>query len=978
MRSRQGRRILVLLAALGVSSPAYSQPYASFAVPDSALPATLTAGRNDYENVWNALFVSELRAKLAKADSAARLFQLEQRVAKAEPAALGSHIGADALALRAKWKPAQQRLRVEAGFRESLAVVARSTRQWAPAESLFRASLADYRALGEKRREAWVLGSIGALLLTSRQTDRALEAYGEALTARRALGDPRLLATTLGDLGQTYLTLQRNDEAIVHLREAAEIRERAGLLGPLGRTLNFLGIAFERVGRPDTAEVCFRRGIALSSGEGDSVSTYAALNGYGNFLSNAGRLDEAIQVLERAVATARFTKDARRILDAEINLADVERIVGRFTDAERRYERALAMAADPATEADIRSKLGFVLYQMGDADRATAMSRRGLALADSLTFERARSRCYSTLSNIAVGAGDLNGALDLAARALAAATASGDSSVVLRMANDYGDAARAARRYGLADSLFARAAAAMPAPTVEMRAGVMTNQALVRHQMGQLDEAEREYARALALAEQGGLIEAQSTVLTNLGDISERRGQWDEAFARYGQALALLDSVRELQTGDRDRVKLQASQRYVYEAVIHLLTKRHATVPDSGYGPRAFVLAERARARALLDLVAASRGSAQAPDPLTLEAAGRLLPKTTALLEYSTGDSSTTLWVVRRDRWQVFQLPPRTALRARIQSLLRALADPSSAEGNAALTASNALYRALIAPAEALLEDAKVIVISPDGALATVPFEALLMRKAQEGSIPKGAYLAERFTVSYVPSATAMSLARPRAGGDAIFAVANPAFPPGPVAGVAPLDSLPGTGAEVAALRHLAGTRPMRALEHAAATRSNLLGAAELKSARLVHIATHGDANAAEPERSGLWLSPEHEGEPPSRVEVRDVTPLRISADLVTLSACESGLGRIESGEGVIGLARGFLVAGCRSVVVSLWKVNDASTAQLMEGFYREWLAKGRDRATALTAAKRELMKKPETRSPFHWAPFVLIGDPAL
>jgi CHAT domain-containing protein/tetratricopeptide (TPR) repeat protein len=975
---RHGRRVVTALALLAFASSAHAQPYASFAAPDSALPAALRAVRNDYETIWNALFVSELRAKLAKADSAARLFQMEQRVAKAEPEALNSRIGEDALKLRAKWKPAQQRLRVEASVKESLATVARQARQWAPAESLYRASLADYRTLVEKRREATVLGTIGAMLLTSRQTDRALEVYGEALTARRALADPRLLGNTLGDLGQTYLTLQRYDEAIVNLREAAEIREKAGLMGPLGRTLNFLGIALERAGRPDTAEVCFRRGIAVSSADGDSASTYTALNGYGSFLANAGRTEEATAVYERAMATARSTKDARRILQAERSLAEAERSVGRLTDAAHRFESALVLAAgDQAAEADIRSKLGFVLYQIGDVERASAVTRRGLQIADSLQLQRERSRCYGALSAIGAESGDLNGALDLSSRALLAATAAGDSELVQRMAIEYGNVARAARRFDLAESLFARAAATTTAPTAELRSAMLGNHALVLHQKGQLDEAERGYQEALAIAEPSGLVEFQSRLLTNLGDVAERRGEWNEAFANYGRALALIDSVRELQTGERDRVKLQAARRFVYEAVIHLMTKRHLALPDSGYGDRAFVLAERARARSLLDLVAASR-SMPSPEPLTPDGAAKLLPKTTVLLEYSTGDSSTTLWVVRRDRRQVFQLPSRSALRSRIQSLRRALADPAGAEAGDALTASRALYRALVAPAEPLLKGAKEIVISPDGALATLPFEALLASDAKQGAVPKGGWLAEKYTVSYAPSATAMSLARPRAGGEALLAVSNPRFPTGTVAGVAPLDSLPGTAGEVAALTRIWGTKPMRDLSQTAATRRHVLVADELKSARLVHIATHGDVNAAEPERSGLWLAPENAGDPPSRIEVRDVTPLTMSADLVTLSACESGLGRIETGEGVIGLARGFLVAGSRSVVVSLWKVNDASTAVLMEGFYREWLSKGRDRATALTLAKRELLKNPATRSPFHWAPFVLIGDPAL
>ena len=139
-----------------------------------------------------------------------------------------------------------------------------------------------------------------------------------------------------------------------------------------------------------------------------------------------------------------------------------------------------------------------------------------------------------------------------------------------------------------------------------------------------------------------------------------------------------------------------------------------------------------------------------------------------------------------------------------------------------------------------------------------------------------------------------------------------------------------------------------------------------------MHLATHGEANEAEPARSGLWLA--WEGTGPGFLSVGDILGRRLSADLVTLSACETGLGRLERGEGVLGLARAYLAAGARSVVVSLWKVNDRSTALLMERFYRPLLTRGMPRESALARAKRALLADPQTRSPFHWAPFVLIG----
>jgi CHAT domain-containing protein len=164
-------------------------------------------------------------------------------------------------------------------------------------------------------------------------------------------------------------------------------------------------------------------------------------------------------------------------------------------------------------------------------------------------------------------------------------------------------------------------------------------------------------------------------------------------------------------------------------------------------------------------------------------------------------------------------------------------------------------------------------------------------------------------------------------------------------------------------------------LTGAHAARDTLLALAQLPRAELVHIATHGIASESDPSRSGLWMAATDSTAWPGFLSVGDIRTMRLTAALVTLSACETGLGRLERGEGVVGLTRAFLGAGAGSVVVSLWSVNDVSTAMLMNSFYRELLANGAARDVALARAKRALIARAETRAPFHWAPFVLVGE---
>ena len=162
----------------------------------------------------------------------------------------------------------------------------------------------------------------------------------------------------------------------------------------------------------------------------------------------------------------------------------------------------------------------------------------------------------------------------------------------------------------------------------------------------------------------------------------------------------------------------------------------------------------------------------------------------------------------------------------------------------------------------------------------------------------------------------------------------------------------------------------------AGAGREALLAATAQGPARVLHLATHGDPREREPARSGLWLAADSTGEP-TRLEAHDVLELGIVSDLVTLSACGTGLGRLTQGEGVLGLTRSFLAAGSGSVAVSLWNVDDRSTATLMREFYDGLLRLKLPRDRALAQAKRAMLRDPATAAPFHWAPFVLVGDPA-
>jgi CHAT domain-containing protein/tetratricopeptide (TPR) repeat protein len=340
---------------------------------------------------------------------------------------------------------------------------------------------------------------------------------------------------------------------------------------------------------------------------------------------------------------------------------------------------------------------------------------------------------------------------------------------------------------------------------------------------------------------------------------------------------------------------------------------------------------------------------------------------------------------------------------------LGAGASPSNVAAFAA--ASHALYQTVLAPAAQLIGDKRLLVVA-DGALNYVPFEALLT-KPGGADYSALAYLVKSNEVVYAPSASVVAAVRAHpqqaqaAGG--ILVVADPVFdssdtraaqaPQGAagatrglglsvetavadVSGAKPeggfrLARLHGTRAEAQELDRLAksaGLAPEVWLDLNAS--ESKVRASDLSKYRVVHVATHGLLNAERPQFTGVVLSLVGDAGADGFLRTDEIFNLRLGARLVMLSACETGLGREKRGEGVIGLTRAFMYAGSPTVGVSLWSVADRSTAELMSSFYAGLLKNdGAAPSAALRAAQQQMIDGKKYSAPFHWAPFVLVGD---
>lgn len=293
------------------------------------------------------------------------------------------------------------------------------------------------------------------------------------------------------------------------------------------------------------------------------------------------------------------------------------------------------------------------------------------------------------------------------------------------------------------------------------------------------------------------------------------------------------------------------------------------------------------------------------------------------------------------------------------------------------LNTAQKLYEILIKPAEGYLNGSGKIIIVPDGILNYLPFEALVYDREN------AKYLVEKYSISYLPSASFLDpkIRKKTAAKKLDFlGFGNPSFSLDYETGEQ-VSSLRGnilpplkfTAQEIGDIGRLWRGNKKIYLEKDA---NEFNAKQNMKDYNYIHFATHGLLDEANPLFSGIVLAlPDPTGKEDGYLETHEIFNIPLSAELVVLSACETGLGKIQRGEGVIGLTRAFMYAGALNIVVTLWSVDDRATSILMKSFYGNMLTANKTKAEALRSAKLELIMQKEYAHPYFWAPFILIGD---
>lgn len=901
--------------------------------------------------LWQSLGERRQEAEALHWAASAR-FQLARRERRLEHMEKARALFAQALPL---WQETGIRHR-EAESHDFLGKCYEAAQDSPKARQHFQQAVETWRGLGVSKEEARAASILGHFLYSEGDYFDARPHYERAVELRRelvaaspddkkpsqALRDSLTgLGSTLSELGELRLSLERH-------REALAIAERIDDVTPA--VLNNLAGAYGAVGDYELAERYYDRALemldeALSHLERDSPERGKALGNRATTLSNRAwaltgqeRFEEALQDFQTALALSRELENRR--LEAIIlgHLGRTYSDLGRVDEGRPFLEQALQLRES----VEDTHSLGPTLRDLGELERRAGNSRvareyleRALELADSDRSPTRRSRVVIQLALIDSAEGDFPTAFERSRQALEL-TQWLEARVPRR---DFRETFTASKHYMYEH----RIGLWMDAPGAEeerLRAGFELSDGFrARGLLGVLREAGVDLYR-----------DAPTDLVQRERELRQRlRSSPADGDSSSEDVDSLVDELRQVQ----ERLR------------------------------------ELSPAYAALDPA----------EPATLEEIQRFLSPEDTLVEYLLGFERSFAWAVTRTSIHAVELPPRRE----IEPLVRDLHGALEITDERAVELAADLARRVVLPLVPFLQGKRLIVV-PDGALHYVPFAPLPL--SDDGS----EVLLDRYEIFYGASAEFLAQlqqgrSRPRERTKIAAVLADPVFsardsrlshegaagparpnpPPKISAPIPPLADSRGrrlrrlrrSAREAEILERLAGRDRVFMALGTEASRETLL-TLDLSDYRILHLATHGEADDAHPELSRLTLSLyDEQGESvPGDVLLSDIFDLRLQTDLVVLSACQTALGRDIRGEGLVGLTRGFFHAGSQQVMASLWRVTDTATAFLMEAFYENLLVHSMSAPEALRQAQLTLRRRKGFEHPGFWAGFVVQGTP--
>ncbi len=857
--------------------------------------------------------------------------------------------------------------------------------------------------------EAWALGNLAYNSFQAGRNEEAKDLYLESVAAWRPIGRISELAFVLQGLGKLYLKMGDYDAALASFQEAYSLVVQARDPVEQANALSGIGTIHYYRGQLSEASKITEQSLELSRAMGDADGEAVSENNLASIHHARGQLQKAAllytRLLERVPAKDRgviFYNVGALYLE----LGDPEKALENYENAQETYRKAGISDG----EVKALTGIGWTRQRMGDPQAALAACDQARKLLPKESWDISHYRGLALLD-----LGQLQQALESIERAVKFAQTSSDVAREAWSLLALGSVYRALKKPDLAIEQLNRAiemgrsieAQNIVAPGLLERAALLRGQGRLDQALSDIEAAVKtiesvrrniagQQIRTAFFASRQSYYELYIDLLMELAERHPEKSYRAEALAasERSHARGLLDLLAEgridLSQGlDPD---LKERDDRLTDELARIQTELRTKKPSPGrITELRSRLDELDRLREQLDWEIRARNPRYAQvlysDPLTLREIQEGLDEKAALVEYFLGERRSLLFVVTKEGLSSYELPPASTIAEQVLRLRKALERESPLTRATFLDSAFRLYKDLLAPAEEVLARKPELIIVPDRDLYYVPFEALLTEPGGDRLYRDLPYLLHRHSIAYVPSASVLAGLRapepkgsPRERLVAFAPFATPARESGVSrdgsgeAGFWSSAPLPASGREVAGITALyAGAA--RQFLNGEATEENVKQNPVVAAAGRLHFATHASPDERHPELSALILA-RPDGRPgDGLLQVHEIFNLKLSADLVVLSACQTALGKRMTGEGLIGLTRAFFYAGVPSLVVSLWNVTDGPTPELMVEFYRD-LDQSGNKATALRSAKRAMIERKSYSHPSYWAPFILLGRP--
>ena len=869
----------------------------------------------------------------------------------------------------------------------------------------YQRALSLFSEAGDTYRRALTLLSIGITHYQLNEVRKALEYFNETLAIAVSLKNQKLEASTENFVGGMLDILGDVGKALEHFHQSLKLARANDLRFAEGGALNNIGKIYNDVADWQKALEFYTQALTVFRSLGSTPNEAIILNNIGIAYYESGEHQRGLDYLQQALPLIRAGGNKNSEGYTLLNIGRAYRRLGEFQKALDHDSQALVIqrqTGSRANEAETLDEMGVAYSAQGQHEKALEYHRQAAEIQKATGNVRREAVALMNL-------GETYNRLEQPDKALEPFT---QSLSILRSIGDLNSAAialqglaRAEQKRGnLEDANKHIGESVALIETVRARSGSLQMRASYRATMEKayelyIDVLMQQHAKSPA---QG--FDAEALKVSERGRARSLLEKLSEApiDIREGIDPALIEKERDLK-----RVMNAKAQRE-----LQLKARKGSAEEIATLGKELSALeGEYQQVQAAIRKSSPQYSALTQPQPLGLKEIQQQLDPNTLLLEYSLGETRSYLWLVTPNSLKTFELAKgaeiekiarETAESLSARSVIKSLETPAQKQARIAGAdaafekAAAELSRMILAPASGELGTKRLVIVA-DGALQYVPFAALPLAASRPVVLDHeivslqsaSAFAVQRQNLAHrTPAPKAVAVIA-----DPVFAVADVRFKggaaemtdgstrrlehlPGSASGQLSIPRLPFTRSEA---DHILAVAPRGSSMKALDFRANRSTATsdELSKYRYVHFATHGYLDTTRAGLSAIVLSlVDEQGKPQDGfLRTHDIYNLKLPAELVVLSACETGLGKAVTGEGLEGLTRGFMYAGARRVVVSLWNVNDKATAVLMQNFYTGMLRGNKSPAAALRGAQIQMLRTRQWQSPYFWAPFVMQGE---